>query len=163
MSEHNRDPKTERLFQTRKGSIAISREQRGVPLKEFFQNAELPRDLSRAVVYATQKGPVLADADPKPWSAEQKEMAARHAKDLEEHIKDRGAFKYKLFALAGTLAQDTGQPKKDAQREIAEQFQARTGRDLQSYLNEHRAARGLPVREAPARDQRGQSFMPEQS
>ena len=62
------DPKTHRMIQTRDGVAEVPRTQEGVPLKEYFQNTELPADLERAVVYVTPKGPALAKPDPVPWT-----------------------------------------------------------------------------------------------
>ncbi len=90
MSSSSDDPKTHRMLHTRDGVVSIPRTQKGVPLNEYFQNADLPADLNRTVVFATQKGPVVAKPDPVPWNEQHTEKARDYAAQIKSMIEDKG-------------------------------------------------------------------------
>lgn len=147
MADKEIDPTTHRMIQTREGVEAVPRTQTGVPLKEYFQNAELPADLDRAMVYVTAKGPVVARPDPEGWTQEHGERARHYAGRLREMIDEKGYYARTMDVYAGRLSDETGHPRDQMKAVIAEAFQRDHGQDPYSYLQKHRRAHGLPVRD----------------
>ena len=81
-----------RMIQTKDGVARIPREQQGVPIREFFQNVEMPADLDRAVVYATASGPVLGKPDPQPWNEQHEQKVTDYAQRVMGQIEERGYY-----------------------------------------------------------------------
>lgn len=161
MSNEQVDPNTHRLIQTRDGVVPVPRTQTGVPITEYFRNAELPADITRAVVFETKDGPVLGKRDPLTWTAEHAEQAADYANRLKAQIDEKGYYRKTMEIYAARLADQTGHPKDEMKAVIADAFQRDHGADPFTYLQDSRRAQGLPVREAsgphngPEQDQGG--------
>ena len=147
MSDDNNNPTTHRMIQTREGVVAVPRKQKGVPLAEYFRNADFPADLSRALVFATQKGPVLAKPDPVAWSKTHDERASEYAGRIKMQIDDKGYYSRTLGLYAGRLADETGHPRDEMKAVIVEAFQRNEGKDPFTYLQDRRRDQGLPVGE----------------
>ena len=143
------DPKTHRMIHTRDGVATVPRAQQGVPVKEYFRNAELPNDLETAVVYVTENGPVLARPDPVEWNQEHSEQAKDYAWRIKAQIDEVGYYKRSLHFYAARLAEETGHPKDEMKAVIADAFVRENGKDPFTYLQEVRQAKGLPVRDKP--------------
>lgn len=156
MSSETYDPKTERLFQTKQGVTAVPRAQEGVPFKEYFANTEMPKDLERARVYATDKGPVLAKPDPEAWCETHQARADQFAEKLRAQIEEKGYYAKSLRLYSEQLAEQTGSEPSEMKAVIAKSFEAQTGKEPYAYLQDHRAAQGLPTR-----DRAEQSYGPE--
>ncbi len=146
------NPDTHRNLQTREGVVAIPREQKGVPLREYFKNAELPNDLERAVVYATPSGPVVARPDPVPWNEQHNEKAQNYADQIKSLIDEKGYYSRTLDIYAKRLADDTGHDRDEMRAVIVKSFEQGYGRDPFTYLQDRRQEAGLPVRDAPSQD-----------
>lgn len=144
------DPKTYRMIQTRDGVARVPRTQEGVPIREYFKNTELPEDLDRAEVFVSGTGPVLAAPDPVPWTAQHDQQAQDYAAKLKAQIDDQGYYKRSLETFAGRLADETGYPKAEMRAMIVAKFDGSYQKDPFDYLQEVRAAKGLPVRARPA-------------
>lgn len=157
MSNDIPDPKTHRNIQTREGVVAIPREEKGVPLKAYFKNADLPEDLDRAMVYTTPGGPVLARPDPVAWGEEHNEKARHYADQIKAMIDEKGYYSRTLSMYARRLADETGHDRDEMKAVIVKAFEQDYGRDPFSYLQDRRQEAGLPVRDAPSQD-----FEPEQ-
>ena len=151
MTEQTINPETHRSIQTRNGVVSIPREQKGVPLTEYFRNAALPHDLEDAVVYATQEGPVLARPDPVPWNETHTERAAQYAEQIKDLIDEKGYYARSLNAFAGRLSDDTGISRDEMKAVIAQTFERAYGQDPFTYLQERRMQAGLPVRDQAER------------
>lgn len=150
----NQDPKDTRFLQTRDGVAQVPRAQQGVPLKEFFRNAELPENLDTAVVYATEKGPVLASPDPIEFGPQHQDQAQGFAEKLRTQIDERGYYSGSLKRYAGQLADETGQKREEMKALISAKFEQAYGQDPYGYLQDSRERRGLPVRDRePGLDQ----------
>ena len=147
MSNANENPETHRLLHTREGVVSIPREQKGVPLNEYFKNADLPSDLERAVVYVTKKGPVVAKPDPVPWNETHVEKVREYAARIRSIIKDKGYYSRTLNMYASRLADQTGQPRDQMKAVIVKAFEDQHGKDPFTYLQDQRQEKGLPARE----------------
>ena len=147
MSDARENPETHRLLHTRQGIVSVPREQKGVPLTEYFQNADLPADLERTVVYATDKGPVVAKPDPVPWNETHLEKARDYAARIKTMIDEKGYYSRTLSMFAGRLADQTGQPHDQMKAVIVKAFEDQQGRDPFTYLQNQRQEKGLPARE----------------
>lgn len=90
------DPEQYRMIQTRDGVARVPRAQEGVPIREYFQNTELPEDIERTVVFASAAGPVLAAPDPIPWSEQHDSEAQDYADRLKAQIDEKGYYKRSL-------------------------------------------------------------------
>lgn len=143
------DPSTHRLIQTRDGVETIPKSQPGVPVSEYFRNAELPHDLARMVVFSTANGPILGKPDPVAWSAEHTEQAKDYAGRLKTLIDEKGYYRRTLGLYADRLAEQTGHPREEVKAAIAGAFEQENGKDPFSYLQDARRAQGLPVRDEP--------------
>jgi len=141
------DPKTQRHIQTREGVTSIPRSQEGVKIKEYFRNTDLPRDLDRAVVYATEKGPVVAAPDPETWSAKHDDMAREYANRLKLQIDERGYYSKTLNVFADRLSEATGHSRDEMKAVITKSFETTQGKDPYTYLSELRQSQGKPVRD----------------
>lgn len=155
------DPKDTRMIQTRDGVARVPRSQVGVPIREYFQNTELPKDLDRAQVFVSASGPVLATPDPVPWSEMHEQKAQGYADALKEQIDEKGYYKRTLATFAGRLSEETGYPRQEMQAVIVSKFNATYEKDPFAYLQSVREAQGLPVRERGL-DQ-GRSYEPDMS
>ena len=82
----------------------------------------------------------------KPWDTIEK--AQGYAEKIMGQIEERGYYARTLDRYAGRLAEETGYPKEEMKAIIVSRFDQAYGRDPYSYLNEQRARRGLPTREA---------------
>lgn len=142
------DPKTTRLLQTRDGVARIPRTQEGIPLKDYFQNVELPDNLDRAVVYVTRHGPVLAKPDPVAWNEEHDKAAEEYAEKLKSQIDERGYYAKTLNIYAGRLADSTGYSSEEMKALIVSKFETAFEKQPFEYLQESREAKGLPTRTA---------------
>ncbi|MGB0659560.1 MAG: hypothetical protein ACPGNV_05210 [Mangrovicoccus sp.] len=153
------DPNKVRLLHAREGIARIPRDQKGVPFKEYFHNTELPRDLEKAVVYATEHGPVLGTADPVPFGPEHDKKAQAFAEKLKTQIDDHGFYSGSLKRFAHSLSVETGRARDEMKALIASKFETSYGKEPYAYLQEERARKGLPVTD------RGQSqdFRPDMS
>ena len=140
-------PETHRMVHTRQGVVAIPREQKGVPLMEYFQNADMPADLERAMVFATENGPVLAKPDPVPWNELHVEKAREYADQIKTMIDDKGYYSRTLSVYAGRLADETGLSRDEMKAVIVKAFEGEHGKDPFTYLRDRRQEMGLPVRE----------------
>ena len=140
-------PETHRLLHTRGGVVAIPRAQQGVPLTEYFQNADLPEDIGRAVVYQTAKGPVLGKADPVRWNEKHAEKARTYASEIKTLIDEKGYYAKTLGMFAGRLADETALDREEMKAVIVKAFEADHGKDPFSYLQDRRQERGLPARD----------------
>ena len=158
MSDSQDNPSTHRMLHTRGGVVSIPRTQKGVPAAEYFQNADLPGDLDRAVVYVTEKGPVLGKPDPVAWNERHTEKARDYARQVKTMIDDRGYYSRTMSMFAGRLADETGHSRDEMKAVIVKEFEAENGKDPFTYLQDRRQERGLPVRNGA-----GQDYAPEQS
>ncbi|WP_238365452.1 hypothetical protein [Mesobacterium pallidum] len=140
------DPNTHRHIQTRDGVASIPRSQQGVMLKDYFRNTELPQDLDRAMVYVTEKGPVIATPDPESWSEKHDQMARDYADKLKLQIDDKGYYSKTLNLFAERLSEATGHSRDEMKAVIAKSFETRHSTDPYTYLSEQRLAQGKPVR-----------------
>jgi len=140
------DPNTQRHIQTRDGVTSIPRSQQGEKLRDYFRNAELPPDLDRAVVYVTDKGPVIAAPDREAWSQKHDDMARDYADKLKQQIDEKGYYSKSLSIFADRLSDATGHSRGEMKAVIAKSFEARHGADPYTYLSEQRIAQGKPVR-----------------
>ena len=140
-------PEDFRMIQTRDGVARVPRAQEGVPLREYFQNTELPEDLDRTMVYASAGGPVLAAPDPVPWSAQHDREAQEYADRLKTQIDEKGYYKRSLESFPGRLSDETGYPKTEMQAVIVSKFDGTYQQDPFDYLQKVRAEQGLPVNE----------------
>lgn len=140
------DPKDVRMIQTRDGVARVPRNQVGVSIRDYFQNTEMPKDLDRAQVFVSAAGPVLAPPDPVPWSQDHDAAAQAYAEKLKEQIDEKGYYKRSLETYAGRLADETGYPRDEMQAVIVAKFDAAFQKDPFAYLQDVRAAQGLPVR-----------------
>lgn len=145
MTDDQKDPTTHRLIQTRDGVAAVPREQKGVPLTEYFRNADLPEDLNRSVVFATTDGPVLARPDPVAWNQEHAIKADEFAQRLKAQIDEKGYYARTLGLYAGRLADETGQQLEQMKAVIVDSFQRENGKDPFTYLKDLRQEQGLPT------------------
>ena len=80
------NPETHRIIEGRDHTFTIPRDRQGQPLDEFFQNAQLPPDLSKAVVYQTERGPVVAPPDPVKWNQTHDQKAVQYADRIKAQI-----------------------------------------------------------------------------
>ena len=151
MSDTETSPETHRMLHTRDGVIAIPREQKGVPVTEYFRNADLPDDVARTVVYTTPKGPVLGRPDPVPWNERHSEKAREYAGQLKTLIEDKGYYSKTMNIYAGRLAEQTGRSREEVKAVIVQAFERENGKDPFTYLQDLRQERGLPVREPQRR------------
>ena len=140
-------PEEFRMIQTRGGVARVPRTQEGVPIREYFQNTELPDDLERTVVYASAGGPVLATPDPIPWSERHDREAQDYAERLKTQIDERGYYKRSLESFAGRLSDETGYPKDEMKAVIVSKFDGTYQQDPFDYLHQTRTQQGLPVRD----------------
>lgn len=147
---------THRVFNTRKGNVAVSREQKGIPLAEFFQNNELPKDIHRAVIYQTDKGPVIAKPDIVQWNEQHNKRTEKYADSIKTLIDTKGYYSRPLNNFADKLAEETGKTQQEVKGYITQVFKTRHGSSPQSYLERLRLEKGLPVRDrnvqAPTQD-----------
>lgn len=153
---HAPDPSTHRILQTRNGTVAIPRKQEGVPLAEYFSNAELPApdDMARARVFETSKGLMLVKAEPEGWTQAQDEKAKGYAAQIREQIDTKGYYSKTLAMHAKRMAEETGLPPEETKAVIVREFENLTGRDPYNFLNDLRAEQGLPAKDrAPQQDQ----------
>lgn len=157
MTDQTESPTTHRTIQTKSGIVTIPREQKGVPLKEYFRNAELPADVDRAVVYATANGPVLSRPDPVPWNEAHAEKARYFAGQIKSLIDEKGYYSKSLSMYAGRLADETGYARDEMKAVIVKSFTQEHGKDPFIYLQDQRQAQGLPVS-----DPQGPDYSPEQ-
>lgn len=141
------DPNKVRLMHTRDGIARIPREQKGVPFKEYFRNTELPKDLEKAVIYATEHGPVLGRADPVPFGPEHDQKAQAFAEKLKAQIDDHGFYSGSLKRFAHSLSDETGRARDEMKALIATKFETNYGKEPYAYLQDERARKGLPVSE----------------
>lgn len=74
-------------------------------------------------------------------TAEQKKAVYR----LADHIDDHGRYADALKTMALGFAAGKGVGEQNAREEIERHFKLETGKDIQSYLEEHRIKRGLSV------------------
>lgn len=153
------NPKETRLVQTRDGVARIPRSQQGVPIRDYFQNTELPRDLERAQVFASPNGPVLANPDPVEWTEAHDKDVQNYADKLKQQIDDKGYYKRSLANFADRLSDTTGYPKDEMQAMIVSSFETTHGHNPFDYLQQARAEKGLPIREREA--EQGQTQEPE--
>lgn len=153
MSDQQHDPKTHRMIQTREGVVAVPREQQGVPLTEYFRNADFPADLDRAVVFATAGGPVLSKPDPVAWSQEHAQKADHYATNIKSLIDEKGYYSRTLGVYAGRLAEETGHSRDEMKAVIVDAFQREHGKDPFNYLKDRRQEQGLPVSEGNGKAQ----------
>lgn len=145
------DPTTHRLVRTRDGVARIPRAERGVPIAEYFQNVELPSDLSRMAVFNTPSGPALATPDPMPWTQEHTKQVNDYADRLKAQIDERGYYARSLENFAERLSTATAYAQSEIQLMIIERFKEVHGKEPRSYLQERRQAQGLPVRDQASR------------
>jgi hypothetical protein len=145
------DPTTHRLVRTRDGVARIPRAERGVPIAEYFQNVELPNDISRMAVFNTPNGPALATPDPMPWTQEHTKQVNDYADRLKAQIDERGYYARSLENFAERLSGSTGYAQEEMKAAIVARFEEVNGADPYAYLNERRQAQGLPVREQASR------------
>lgn len=149
------DPKETRMVQTRNGVAQVPRAQTGIPIRDYLQNAELPKNLERAVIFETASGPVALEADPIPWTHKHDEKVGYYAETLKEQIEDKGFYAKSLDRFANRLSSETGYPTEEMKATISSKFTELYGNDPFQHLQNVRAERGLPVRERqPAQDQR---------
>jgi hypothetical protein len=141
------DPKETRLVQTRDGVARIPRSQRGVPIRDFFQNTELPNELERAHVFQSPAGPVVATPDPVPWQDIHDREATEYAEKLKTQIDDKGYYSKSLTHYAERLSEETGYPKDEMKAMIVSKFDEAYQQEPFEYLQQVRADQGLPVRE----------------
>ncbi|MCA8883375.1 MAG: hypothetical protein KDA50_06465 [Rhodobacteraceae bacterium] len=142
-----KNPKDDRMIETRDGWASVPRSVRGVPLTEYLRNVELPDNLERAVVYPTPGGPVALEPDPVPWTEHHDERVQHYAETLREQIEEKGYYANSLKSFARRLSTETGYPQSEMKALIVSSFDAANGMDPFSYLQQQRAEKGLPVRE----------------
>lgn len=141
------NPTTHRMIQGRDMTYVIPRSREGVPLTEFFGNAQLPDDLHRAMVHKTENGFVLAPRDPVAWNQDHDAKAAEYASALKSQIEEKGYYRKTMALYAERLSKETGQPLDEMKAVISRNFQAETGKAPYSYLQEQRQAQGLPTQQ----------------
>lgn len=141
------DPKKTRMVQTRDGVARIPRAQQGVPLQDYFQNSEMPKDLERAQVFVSASGPVLANPDPVPWTENHEKQAEGYADKLKTQIDEKGYYSRSLTNFSERLSDETGYPKDEMKAMIVSKFDAANQQDPFDYLQQVRAEQGLPTRE----------------
>ncbi len=142
------NPETHRVIEGRDGTFVIPRDQAGQPLVEFFKNAQLPPDLNKAVVYQTDRGPVLAPPDPVKWDQLHTQKAAHYADKVKTQIDERGYYSRQLDTYANSLAKETGRQPQEVRAVISQQFEAKHGKSPYAYLTNMRQEQGLPLRNA---------------
>ena len=147
MSDNEVDPNTHRMIQTREGVVAVPRTQKGIPLNEYFHNAEFPKDLNRSLVFATSSGPVLAKPDPVAWNRQHDVQASDYAERLKAQIEEKGYYARTLNLYAGRLADITGHPVEEMKAVIVNAFERDHGKDPFNYLQDRRREQGLSIRE----------------
>lgn len=147
------DPKTHRLLHTRSGVQSIPREQKGVPLREYLQNQELPKDLETAQIFVTETGPVAAAPDPVPWDETHTKIATGFVQTLKEQIDEKGYYANSLENFARRLSEATAYPREQMKALLIKEFEATYGKEPYDHLQDTRIAKGLPVREAQEQDQ----------
>ncbi|TLP43454.1 hypothetical protein FDK21_18050 [Cohaesibacter sp. CAU 1516] len=149
------DPRETRLIPTRDGVARVPRSQQGTPLKDYFQNAELPDNLEQAQVFQSANGPVVATPDPVPWQEVHDKEAQGYADKIKNQIDEKGYYSKTLSAYADRLSDQTGYPKDEMKAMIASKFNEAFEKDPFDYLQQVRAEQGLPTRErdnTPSRD-----------
>lgn len=151
------DGEDERIVNTRDGMERIPRKE-GVPFKDYFRNAEWPRDPSRAVVHATPSGPVLAKPDPVPWNAAHDEAAQDYAKRLKWVIDKRGYYGKTLQRYTSELRDMTTEAEDQVRTRIVAAFVDIAGMEPKAYREQRDAERG---RMRGAEQGRGPDFGPE--
>lgn len=150
------NPKETRLVQTRDGVARIPRTQQGVPVRDYFQNTELPKELDRAQVFVSPSGPVLANPDPVPWTQVHDQEAQDFADKLKEQIDDKGYYSKSLDRYAERLSETTGYPQDEMKAMIVSKFDAANGQEPYDYLQDTRLEKGLPVREREVSQEQNQ-------
>ncbi|SFO40855.1 hypothetical protein SAMN04488056_105254 [Cohaesibacter marisflavi] len=150
------DPRETRLIHTRDGVARIPRSQQGTPLRDYFQNTELPENLEQAHVFHSANGPVLATPDPVPWQEMHDKKVQDYADRIKNQIDEKGYYSKTLSQYADRLADQTGYPKDEMKAMIVAKFDETYSHDPFDYLQQVRADQGLPVRErdnTPSREQ----------
>lgn len=149
------DPKDTRLIQTREGVAHIPRSQQGTPLKDYFQNTELPDNLEQAQVFQSANGPVVTAPDPVPWQEVHDKEAQGYADKIKAQIDEKGYYSKTLAGYADRLADQTGYPKDEMKAMIVAKFDETYNQRPFDYLQQVREEQGLPTRErdnTPSRD-----------
>lgn len=141
------NPSTHRLIEGRMDTFVIPRDRQGQPLDEFFMNATLPADLRTAVVFQTDKGPVLAPRDPVEWDQTHDQKVQRYADQVKTQIDEHGYYSKRLDGFAKILADETGHRTAETRAMIVKQFEMKHGVDPYRYLSNVREQKGLPVRD----------------
>lgn len=131
--------------QTRSGPVTIAQDQKGVPFREYFQNAELPRDPSVMVVFDTAQGPVLGNPPEIAWENSHDVKAAAYAAKLVKVVETQPRYLPKLSEYARELARETNAPFDQAADKIRDRFADLTGKPIKAYQDDIRMAKGLPV------------------
>lgn len=145
MSDIKNNPTTHRMVQTLDGTIAISREQKGIPLREYFENIELPDNLENAVVHTTEKGLVLTPSDLSPWNEHHNEKVKQNIVRIKRTIDERGYYSKLLDSVANNLNKETGVPVDEVKALVSYAFEAKYGISPFNYLQEQREIQGLPT------------------
>jgi len=152
------NPNTHRMIQGRDMTYVIPRSREGVPLTEFFGNAHMPDDLHKAMVHKTENGYVLAPRDPVAWNQGHDAKASEYASALKSQIEEKGYYRKTMTLYAERLSKETGQPVDEMKAVISRNFQAETGKDPYTYLQEQRQAQGLPTQQSAPKQQQNRTW-----
>lgn len=141
------NPSSHRMIEGRDQTFVIPRDQQGQPFKEYFQNARMPADLENALVFRTEKGPVLASPDPVAWGQAHDQKAQYFADQVKTQIDEHGYYSKRLNSFAKSLSDETGHKAEETRAMIVKQFELKHGVDPYRYLANVREHQGLPVRD----------------
>ncbi|MGJ8629398.1 MAG: hypothetical protein ACSHXB_20795 [Sulfitobacter sp.] len=133
------------MIQTRDGVARVPRSQKGVALRDYFANTEMPKDLNQAQVFTSELGPVVAAPDPVDWSEQNDKLVAHYSGRLKAQMDEKGYYKHTLNAFAGRVSQQTGYPRDEMKALIVSNFTSENGKDVFAYNREARIALDLPV------------------
>lgn len=139
------NPTTHRMIQTLDGTIAISREQKGIPLKEYFENIELPNNLENAVVHTTEKGLVLTPPDQIPWNEHHNEKVEQNIVRIKKTIDERGYYSKLLDSVVNNLHKETGVSVEEVKAIVSQAFEQKYEISPFNYLQQQRELQGLPT------------------
>lgn len=133
------------VVQTRSGPENIAHDQIGVPFREYFKNAEMPRDPSVMMVYHSDVGPVLANPPEIVWENSHDVKASEYASKLVKVVETNSRYLPTLSQYARELARDTNAPFDQAAKKIRDRFADLTGKEIRDYQADIRRAKGLEV------------------
>jgi len=135
----------DRLFETKHGLKSVPATQKGVPLQDYFQNAQLPEALKRFEVYVTDTGPVLEEREPMAWSVLHDQKIDEIVGQARASIEQNGYYLKRALNQAQKLARQTALSKDDVFDKVLARFEERYGEAPGAMVKEWRRARNLSV------------------